>query len=68
MLKKDAEEEFLQKRDELEYLASFINPEAVSKTKESRKNLVSVTDEDFLKILSTVAGGGELPKFISKER
>jgi hypothetical protein len=68
MINRDEEEGFLQKRDELEYLASFINPEAVSKVKEMRRNTKAVSDDDFTEILKNVSGRTDLPEFVELER
>lgn len=46
-LRKDREEEFYQRRDLVEYHASFIEPEAVRKIRESREKAVEVSDQDF---------------------
>lgn len=65
MINKDKEEEFLKRRDELEYLASFINPEAVAKVKETRNNMKVVSEEDFENILSSISGR-EMPEFANR--
>ena len=39
-----------------EYLASFIEPEAVSKIRKSREEKVGTSDSDFSKILSNTFG------------
>lgn len=44
---KDREEEFISRRDLVEYLASFIEPEAVRKIKQAREKAVQVSDKDF---------------------
>ena len=62
MMNKDTEEEFLRNRDQVEYLASFINPEAVSKIIDARDKSVNVSDEDFAAILSNLSGR-ELPVY-----
>ena len=68
MLNKDAEENFLRKRDELEYLASFMNPQAVAKVKETRNSLKSVSDADFEIILKSLSGRDDMPEFVNAER
>lgn len=47
MFNKEREEEFDSELNMTEYLASFINAEAVKQTRESRKNTTTVSDEDF---------------------
>ncbi|KKM04884.1 hypothetical protein LCGC14_1759750 [marine sediment metagenome] len=44
---KDREEEYIQHRDMVEYQASFIEPEAVRKIRESREKAVEVSDDQF---------------------
>lgn len=53
---KDEEEAFIDQRSLFEYLASFINPDAVAKTKEMRDNEVKVPDEDFETGISNMFG------------
>lgn len=47
MFNKEREEEFDAKLNMTEYLASFINAEAVKQTRDSRANKKVVSDEDF---------------------
>jgi len=59
MINKDEQEEFERKRDELEYLASFINHAAVTKIREFRegKNMVAkISDDDFNSIIKDLSG------------
>ncbi len=44
---KDREEEYIQRRDMVEYHASFIEPEAVRKIRETREKAVEVSDDQF---------------------
>lgn len=53
---KDKEEEFEQRRDLVEYHASFIEPEAVRKIRESRERAVEVSDDDFARGLEYIFG------------
>lgn len=62
MINKDEEESFLRRRDELEYLASFTNPEAINKIIEMRKNTIAVPDDDFAQMLQNLSGRN-LPEF-----
>lgn len=62
MINKDEEESFLRRRDELEYLASFTNPEAINKIIEMRKNAIAVPDDDFAQMLQNLSGR-DLPEF-----
>ena len=47
MFNKEREEGFDAKLNMTEYLASFINAEAVKQTRDSRDNKTTVSDEDF---------------------
>jgi hypothetical protein len=47
-LLQDREEEFIRQRDLIEYHASFIEPEAVKKIRESREKAVEVNDKEFV--------------------
>ena len=47
MFNKEREENFESELNMTEYLASFINAEAVKQTRESRDNKKTVSDEDF---------------------
>lgn len=47
MFNKEREEEFDAELNMTEYLASFINAEAVKQTRETRENKKVVSDEDF---------------------
>lgn len=47
MFNKEREESFDAELNMTEYLASFINAEAVKQTRESRKNTTTVSDTDF---------------------
>lgn len=53
---KDGEEKFEQNRDFIEYHASFIEPQAVKKIRESRANAVKVSNEDFIKGIKNIFG------------
>lgn len=56
MFNQDRENKFQAKLDITEYLASFINHEAVRQTKEARENKKMVTDDDFDQILRNQFG------------
>ena len=65
MINKDKLDEFEKSRDELEYLASFINYEAVQKTRDLRtgENMITKTsDEDFSKLLDGMSDI-DIPEF-----
>jgi len=47
MFNKEREEEFDAELNMTEYLASFINAEAVKQTRETRENKKTVSDDDF---------------------
>jgi hypothetical protein len=44
----DEEKEFIVQRDMVEYLASFIEPEAVKKIKDARDKAVEVPEKEFM--------------------
>ncbi len=52
----DNKESFEHHRDMVEYLASFMEPEAVRKIKESRENAVLVPEEEFVKGIESIFG------------
>lgn len=69
MIEKDEEEEQLKKRDELEYLASFINYRAVEEIRSQRnvlegkmKPLASMDDDEFLQAITDISER-EAPRF-----
>ena len=57
---KDQEEKYIFKRDFTEYLASFIEPEAVQKIRLSREKAVAINDENFSRSIKDMFGR-ELP-------
>ena len=63
MVNQDAKEEYEERLNFTEYLASFSNPEAVKQILEERKNSAKyLGDEDFKSMLSGMFGGGK-PRF-----
>ena len=58
----DEEEEFDRTLSFVEYLASFINFEAVKKTKEQRENRKTMSDEEFQELIKQISGR-DAPKF-----
>lgn len=52
----DKEKQILENRAMIEYLASFINPEAVRQIKESRENEIVRSDEEFEKDVRDLFG------------
>ena len=56
MLNRDREDSFESDRNMTEYLASFINGEAVRQTREARDKQKVVSDEDFDQILRNEFG------------
>ena len=61
---KDREEEYIQSRDMVEYHASFIEPEAVRKIRESREKAVEIPDDQFAAGLERFFGHS----FVAKRR
>lgn len=57
---KDQEEEFNLQRDFVEYHASFIEPQAVQKIRESRKKAIEIDDGEFATSVKNIFGR-ELP-------
>lgn len=57
MIEKDDQEAFEEKKAFIEYLASFINPQAVREIKELSNNTKQVSNEDFAKTLAQLNGG-----------
>ena len=55
---KDQDEDFEYKRNFIEYHASFIEPEAVKKIRESREKSVSLSDNEFSDVLRNTFGRG----------
>lgn len=53
---KDQEEEFTSRRDFIEYHASFIEPQAVNKIRESRKKAVEIDDTEFSQNIQDMFG------------
>jgi hypothetical protein len=64
MLNKQKEDTFDAKLNMTEYLASFINYEAVRQTKEARENTTIVSDEDFDQIIRDQFGRDLAPNAI----
>jgi hypothetical protein len=62
MVAEDEEEEFSREKAFTEYLAYFIDPAAVKRVKDSEKNTVSVSNEDFIKTIEQMEG-----RVLSKE-
>lgn len=56
MVAEDEEEDFLRTKAFTEYLACFIDPQAVKKVREREQNTVSVSDEDFIKTIEQMEG------------
>lgn len=56
MLEQDDREAFEEKKALVEYLAAFINPEAVREIRNMANNTKQVSDEGFLKTLEQLAG------------
>lgn len=52
----DQDESFIQQRDMVEYLASFSEPEAVRKIRESREEAVEVPDDEFMAGIKFILG------------
>lgn len=57
MMDQDDKELFDEKKAFIEYLASFINPQAVREIKNMANNTKQVSDEDFAKTLEQLMGG-----------
>lgn len=57
MMQQDELESFEEKKAFTEYLASFINPQAVREIKNMANNTNQVSDEDFAKTLEQLLGG-----------
>ena len=57
MISRDRDEDFDEKLAFVEYLASYINPEAVVKNKERRESTKAVPDEEFLRTIANLSGG-----------
>jgi len=53
---KDQDEDFTTNRDFVEYHASFIEPQAVHKIRESRNKAIAVDDNTFAQTVSNVFG------------
>lgn len=53
---KDQEEDFTLRRDLVEYHASFIEPQAVQKIRDGRKNAVRVEDNQFAQNIESIFG------------
>ena len=56
MLNKDRDEANERDRDITEYLASFINNEAVRQIREGREKQKSISDQDFGQIIRNITG------------
>lgn len=66
MFNKDREDKFDNDLNMTEYLASFINNEAVRQTRESRDKQKIVSDEDFDQILRDRFGRDLTPEALSQ--
>lgn len=64
MMEHDLKEEFEDKKAFIEYLASFINPQAVKDLKNMANNTKQISDEDFAKTLAKISGGEVDPALI----
>lgn len=53
---KDQEDEFILKRDLIEYHASFIEPKAVQQIRDGRKKVVQVDDNSFAQNIQSIFG------------
>lgn len=62
MILQDEKEEYEEKLNMVEYLASFSNPEAVRKIRSDRRTAKIVSDTDFAQVLKTEFGK-EAPEF-----
>jgi len=65
-INKDEEEEFEKLLSFCEYLASFINHEAVRNVQENRANRKTTADDEFEDLLKNISGRSA-PKFKGRE-
>lgn len=52
----DEQKEFESKRDFIEYHASFVAPQAVKQIKDSRDNMVGISDDNFIDNIEGIFG------------
>ena len=57
MIDQDDNDAFEEKKAFIEYLASFINPQAVREIKNMANNTKQVSDADFARTLEQLMGG-----------
>ena len=68
MLEQDEKDDFEKTKSFIEYLASFINPEAVQQLKNMTNNAKQVSDEDFAKTLEQLFGDDYDPAMLKSLR
>lgn len=66
MILQDEKEDYEEKLEFVEYLASFHNPEAVMKVKHDRRAAKFTNDNEFMDLVQTISGRGG-PEFMPRE-